>query len=252
MTARKPHFLLFCDAKSKASHTASSPAALRSQWRCIVDDLSDNQRIEISDSELDSTPERSALIAVVRGLEALQQPSQVTLVTSSPYVNKGLRYGLREWRENDYHWEHFGTEKPVRNADLWRRIDQALQFHSIDCRLIENATSIEDESSTAEITSFTANNQHFRFDDAHPEFQRKAASLPPVKAKRQRRGKHVLLQLIRSARTVLVTTLSIPEYTVYAMESIVDSALSLPHKLACSLFAAMTIAKQTTSRPTTY
>ena len=81
--------------------------------------------------------ERLALLSVVRGLEALEQPSQVTLVTTSRYVSRGLRYGLNTWRDSDYTWERFGEQRPVRNSDLWRRVDTALQFHGIKCRLIQ-------------------------------------------------------------------------------------------------------------------
>lgn len=250
MTVRKPHFLLFCDAATKVSQGSQATAMSRSKWRCIVDDLSENDRIEISDTEVDTTPERSSLIAVVRGLEALQQPSQVTLVTSSPYVNKGLRYGLREWRENDYQWEHFGTEKPVRNADLWRRIDQALQYHSLECRLIENALPA-DENNGVEISS--TGNRYLRVDDAHPEFLHKsAAGSALVNPKSNRRKIAILFPLIRSCYTVLSSVLRIPEYTVYAIESIIDSVLSLPQRAVGYLMAAMPYQRHWSSRSTTY
>jgi ribonuclease HI len=73
-------------------------------------------------------------LAVVRGLEALAQPSRVTLVTHSRYVNRGLTYGLAEWRANGWQWEHFGQMVPVKNRDLWQRVDRALLFHQLDCR----------------------------------------------------------------------------------------------------------------------
>ncbi len=68
------------------------------------------------------------------GLEALDQPSRVTLVTSSKYVHRGLLYGLQEWRSNDWMWEHFGEMAPVKNRDLWQRLDHALAFHELDFR----------------------------------------------------------------------------------------------------------------------
>jgi ribonuclease HI len=88
-------------------------------------------------------PERAALLAVVRGLEALEQPSRVTLVTTSRYVARGLQFGLSEWRETDYCWEHFGSVQPIRNADLWRRVDHAMQFHQISCRWVAGEVSEE-------------------------------------------------------------------------------------------------------------
>ncbi len=90
---------------------------------------------------------------MVRGLEAIEQPSQVTLVTTSRYVARGLRYGLTEWRETGYIWEHFGVQKPIRNADLWQRIDGAMQFPDVACRLLESSmaqqsTAVADEAAT--------------------------------------------------------------------------------------------------------
>ena len=77
--------------------------------------------------------QRLELLAVVRGLEALAQPSRVTLVTPSRYVNRGLAYGLAEWRANGWQWEHFGQMVPVKNRDLWQRVDRALAIHEVEC-----------------------------------------------------------------------------------------------------------------------
>lgn len=92
--------------------------------------------LEAADSEPGSDDHRNALLSVVRGLEAIPEPAHVTLVTTNRYVARGLRYGLGEWQQNDYHWEYFGSWQPIRNADLWRRIAGALAFHQVHCRLV--------------------------------------------------------------------------------------------------------------------
>jgi len=145
----KPHFLLFCDGQSSQNQRNINPhgtehTSSRGRWRFILEDLEAGTRLEASDAELLAAPERAALLAVVRGLEALEQPSRVTLVTTSRYVSRGLQFGLNEWRESDYCWEHFGSVQPIRNADLWRRIDHAMQFHQVNCRWIagEEQTSM--------------------------------------------------------------------------------------------------------------
>jgi hypothetical protein len=89
-----------------------------------------------------------ALVAVLRGLEALEQPSRVTLVTTSRYVFRGLQYGLSEWRDNDFSWEHFGTVQPIRNADIWRRIDRTLTYHKVQCRWISQDQPEEPNNAT--------------------------------------------------------------------------------------------------------
>jgi len=78
--------------------------------------------------------ERCELLAVVRGLEALDEPSRVSLITPSRYVSHGLRYGLDEWRESGWLWESFGQMTPIKHEDLWRRVDHALEFHRVQCK----------------------------------------------------------------------------------------------------------------------
>jgi len=73
-------------------------------------------------------------LAVVRGLEALSQPSRVTLLTGSRYLRHGLDSGISQWRENDWQWERYGRMAPVKNSDLWQRLDRLLNIHALECR----------------------------------------------------------------------------------------------------------------------
>ncbi|MDX1927315.1 MAG: RNase H family protein [Pirellulaceae bacterium] len=138
MVVNQPHFLLFTDASLSKSRTCAVADQGFGRWHFVLEQLDGPERLEAADSEADVHRDRLALLAVVRGLEALEQPSQVTLVTTSRYVSRGLRYGLNEWREAEYTWEHFGIQKPIRNADLWQRIDCAMSFHQVTCRLLQS------------------------------------------------------------------------------------------------------------------
>jgi ribonuclease HI len=126
MSAVTPHFLLFSESRRGAEH---------GHWRFVLESLDGADKLEASDIESDVHGERLELLAVVRGLEALPQPSRVTLVTPSRYVDRGLNDGLPEWRSNNWEWEHFGEMAPVKNRDLWQRVDRALEYHQVDCRL---------------------------------------------------------------------------------------------------------------------
>jgi len=126
MQAATPHFLLI----SESGRTLD-----RGHWRFVLEPVGGGEKIEAADSEPDAQGERLELLAVVRGLEAIPGPSRVTLLTPSRYVNRGMSYGLAEWRSNDWHWERFGKMAPVKNRDLWQRVDRALAFHEVDCRL---------------------------------------------------------------------------------------------------------------------
>ena len=71
--------------------------------------------------ETNMSSERLELLAVVRALEALDDPSWVYLSTDSRYVRHGLKYGLAGWKDNQWRWENAGVWVPVKHADLGRR-----------------------------------------------------------------------------------------------------------------------------------
>ena len=125
MDTRRPHYLLYSHTDSR-----SQPGA----WRVIVKKPDGSVLLEAADTEPDVQGERLELLAVIRGLEALDQPARVTLATPSRYVRRGLAYGLDEWRNNGWSWECFGRMVPIKNQDLWQRLDRALKFHDVQCR----------------------------------------------------------------------------------------------------------------------
>jgi ribonuclease HI len=129
MPVTTPRFLLISDADRSAT---------AARWRFVLQPLEagDAAPVEAADTEPAVHGERLELLAAVRGLEALSQPSKVTLLTTSRYVSRGLHYGLAEWRSNGWQWEHFGSMMPVKNCDLWQRLDRALEYHEVDCRLL--------------------------------------------------------------------------------------------------------------------
>jgi ribonuclease HI len=132
ITTIKPHYLLFCEGN--AGPGFGFPEDDASRWRFVLEHVESGHKIEAWDYEEILHPDRISLMAVIRGLEALDQPSKVTLITTNRYVARGLQYGLAEWRDNDFCWEHFGSIQPIRNQDLWRRVDVALKYHELTCR----------------------------------------------------------------------------------------------------------------------
>ena len=125
MNVPAPHYLLF-------SESSQTPEPGR--WRFVLRSSDGAQRVVADDVEPDVRGERLELLTVVRGLEALDQPSRVTVVTSSSHIREGIRFGLAEWRRNGWRWEAFGQMIPVKNGDLWQRMDRALRFHQVECR----------------------------------------------------------------------------------------------------------------------
>lgn len=100
-------------------------------WRFVIRTPQGRQVLEVADCEPEVCGERLQLLAAVRGLEALDRPSQVVLVTSSRYVRRGLLFGLEQWRQNGWRWESYGQLVPVKNVDLWQRLDRAIQIHQV-------------------------------------------------------------------------------------------------------------------------
>jgi ribonuclease HI len=125
MPAPEPHFLLYSDA----SHSSCGA----NRWTFVLQSLGGDERLSATDSEPNVSASRLELLAVVRGLEALEGPSRVTLLTRSRYVSRGLRRDLKRWREAGWQWDCFGERVPIRDCDLWQRVDRALDFHQVEC-----------------------------------------------------------------------------------------------------------------------
>lgn len=141
MKVRAPHYLLFSEALDEhadatvATAAGETSAAGGGRWHFVVEAVDGTRRLEASDVESNMDRDRLELLAVVRGLEGLDEPAQVTLVTASPYVSRGFRFGLDQWRDDNWQWERFGQMTTIKNADLWQRVDQAMRFHRVNCRV---------------------------------------------------------------------------------------------------------------------
>lgn len=129
MNREIPHYLLLTEVFAAGMEDEGG------RWQFILQQTGGSERIEAADDETGMGGERLQLLSVVRGLEALPQPSSVTLVTASRYVGRGIRSGLAAWKESNWRWERFGEMAPVKNCDLWKRIDRAMSIHWVECRL---------------------------------------------------------------------------------------------------------------------
>jgi ribonuclease HI len=83
---------------------------------------------ELSGAEAETTNNRMELMAAIQALEALKRPSRVRLVTDSVYVKDGVTKWIHGWKKNG--WKT-AAKKPVKNEDLWRRLDEAARRHEI-------------------------------------------------------------------------------------------------------------------------
>ena len=83
---------------------------------------------ELSGGEADTTNNRMEMMAVIEALGALKKPSTVHLHTDSKYVMDGVNQWLEGWKARG--WKT-AAKKPVKNQDLWERIDSAISTHTV-------------------------------------------------------------------------------------------------------------------------
>lgn len=83
---------------------------------------------ELSDGFFMTTNNRMELLAAIVGLSSLKEPCQVDLTTDSQYVRQGITQWIHNWKKRG--WKT-ADKKPVKNADLWKRLDDEAQRHHI-------------------------------------------------------------------------------------------------------------------------
>jgi ribonuclease HI len=71
------------------------------------------------------------LQALISGLSALKSPSDVEVVTDSQYVAKGAREWLPGWKANGWKRREAGKLKPLKNVELWQKLDELLSRHRV-------------------------------------------------------------------------------------------------------------------------
>ena len=110
-------------------------------WGAIL--MSGPHRKEISGGEPDTTNNRMELMAAISALEALKRPSIVELHTDSQYVKNGIESWIHGWKRNG--WKT-ADKKPVKNAELWQRLDTARARHVIEWKWVKgHAGNVENE-----------------------------------------------------------------------------------------------------------
>jgi len=115
----KPHVILFTDGACSGN---PGPGG----WAFILCHPASGKRKEGSGGEPETTNNRMELRAVIEGLSSLKSPSIVELHSDSQYVLNGLREWLPGWKAKG--WKTAGR-KPVKNQDLWQRLDELMQQH---------------------------------------------------------------------------------------------------------------------------
>ena len=93
----------------------------------------DNER-SLWGGEPDTTNNRMEFMAVIQGLLALQRSCEVQVTSDSTYVLKGIQEWMPNWKKKG--WKT-AAKKPVKNADLWKQLDELVVLHSIDWQWVK-------------------------------------------------------------------------------------------------------------------
>ena len=101
-------------------------------WGAVL--ISGSHMKEICGGELESTNNRMELMGAIQALESLKKPCAVDLHTDSQYVMKGISEWIHNWKRRGW---RTADGKPVKNDDLWRRLDEARARHDVKWRWVK-------------------------------------------------------------------------------------------------------------------
>jgi ribonuclease HI len=119
VSASKPEIVIYTDGACSGN---PGPGG----WGAIL--ISGEHRKELSGGEAVTTNNRMELLAAISALEALKGHSHVDLHTDSKYVQDGIGKWIHGWKKNG--WKT-ADRKPVKNVELWQRLDAARQRHEV-------------------------------------------------------------------------------------------------------------------------
>lgn len=113
---------------------------------------------ELSGAEAQTTNNRMELTAVIRALEALKRSSALVIHTDSEYVRRGITEWIGGWKARG--WKT-ADKKPVKNQDLWERLDELSRQHDIEWRWVKGHSGVPgnervDQLANAAIDGLTA------------------------------------------------------------------------------------------------
>ena len=115
-------------------------------WGSVL--LYNGHRRELSGGERETTNNRMELMAVIQSLETLKRPCTVKLHTDSVYVMKGMTEWLPNWKRRNW---RTADRKPVKNVELWQRLEQAIARHSVTWRWVKGHSGVPENERADEL-----------------------------------------------------------------------------------------------------
>ncbi len=115
-------------------------------WGTVL--ISGKHRKELYGGERETTNNRMELMAVIRGAEALIRGCSVDIYTDSTYVMKGMTVWIIDWKKRGW---RTAAKKPVKNVDLWQRLDEALERHEVNWFWVKGHSGVPENERADEL-----------------------------------------------------------------------------------------------------
>jgi len=101
-------------------------------WAFILRHVKSGKELVRSGGLRDTTNNQMEMLAVIEGLSALTRPTSVELVSDSTYVLRGIAEWMPNWKKNGWRRREGKSWKPVKNVELWQRLDELIAVHTLE------------------------------------------------------------------------------------------------------------------------
>jgi ribonuclease HI len=106
-------------------------------WAYILEHPASGKRREESGGAPLTTNNQMELQGLIEGLSALKSPSKVEVITDSQYVAKGSHEWMPGWKKNGWMRKEGGKLKPLKNTELWQKLDELLSKHKVTFTVVK-------------------------------------------------------------------------------------------------------------------
>ena len=117
-------------------------------WGSVL--LYNGHRREMSGGDEETTNNRMEMMAVIQALETLKRPCSVKIYTDSVYVMKGMTEWIEQWKKRN--WKT-AAKKPVKNVELWQRLEQALHPHDVKWTWVKGHSGVPENERADELAT---------------------------------------------------------------------------------------------------
>jgi len=106
-------------------------------WAFILRHVTTGKTMEKTGATLQTTNNQMELQALIEGLQSLQRPTRVHVVTDSTYLKQGLTEWIQNWKRRGWKRKTSNGLKPVKNVEQWKQLDELTQIHQLSFELVK-------------------------------------------------------------------------------------------------------------------